>query len=220
MQSDLSNDGLQIHTTLNPRIQATLEKAVRDELDNIEKSRNIEANTLQVAATVIRTDNGEVVAMLGDRNASFAGYNRALKAKRPVGSLLKPFVFLAALEQSERYSLASPISDTPITVQQKGSPDWTPQNYDNQAHGEVMLIDALSRSYNMATVRLGVDVGLDNVADTIERAGYEKPFQPLPSMLLGAVPMTVMDVGQLYLTLASGGFRTPIKSVRLSLIHI
>ena len=214
MQSDLSNDGLQIHTTLNPRIQATLEKAVRDELDNIEKSRNIEANTLQVAATVIRTDNGEVVAMLGDRNASFAGYNRALKAKRPVGSLLKPFVFLAALEQSERYSLASPISDTPITVQQKGSPDWTPQNYDNQAHGEVMLIDALSRSYNMATVRLGVDVGLDNVADTIERAGYEKTFQPLPSMLLGAVPMTVMDVGQLYLTLASGGFRTPIKSVR------
>ena len=214
LQNDLSNDGLQIHTTLNPRIQATLEAAVREELTNIEKTRNIEANSLQVAATVIRTDNGEVVAMLGDRKASFAGFNRAIKAKRPVGSLLKPFVYLSALESPQRFSLATPVSDMPITVRQKGSPDWTPQNYDNKAHGDVMLIDALSRSYNMATVRIGMDVGLDNVADTITRAGHEMSYDPLPSMLLGAVPMTVMDVGQLYLTLASGGFRTPVKSVR------
>ena len=214
LQTDLSNDGLQIHTTLNPRIQATLETAAREELAKIEKERSIDEGSLQVAATVIRTDNGEVVAMLGDRKPGFAGYNRAMKAKRPVGSLLKPFVYLTALESPERFSLASPISDAPITVQQKGSPDWKPQNYDGEAHGDVMLIDALSRSYNMATVQLGMDVGLEQVADTIERAGYDRPFKPLPSMLLGAVPMNVMDVGQLYLTLASGGFRTPIKSVR------
>jgi len=214
LQDDLLSDGLQIYTTLDPRIQSALESSVRAELDRIEKDRNIPAESLQVAATVIRTDNGEVVAMLGDRNPSFAGYNRAIQSSRPVGSLLKPFVYLTALESPEIYSLASRISDTPITVQQKGSPDWTPDNYDGLAHGEVMLIDALSRSYNMATVQLGMQIGLDRVADTIQRAGYEESFQPLPSMLLGALPMNVMDVGQLYLTLASGGFKTPIKSVR------
>ncbi len=214
LQDDLLNDGLQIYTTLNPRIQSVLEQTVRSELAQIEQDKSLPNESLQVAATVIRTDNGEVVGMLGDRKAGFAGYNRALQSSRPVGSLLKPFVYLTALESPEVFSLATPVSDTPITVTQKGSPDWTPDNYDGQAHGEVMLIDALSKSYNMATVQVGMQVGVGEVADTLKRAGYDAPFQALPSMLLGAVPMNVMDVGQLYLTLASGGFKTPVKSVR------
>jgi len=209
-QEDLLNDGLQIHTTLNPRIQESLENAVRGELASIEKSRKISTDTLQVAAVVIRTDNGEVAAMLGDRNPSFSGYNRALQAQRPVGSLLKPFVYLTALESPDIYSLATTVSDEHITVSQRGSPDWLPRNYDNQTHGEVMLIDALARSYNLATVRLGMELGVPRVSNTIRRMGYEKEFNELPSLLLGAVPMTVMDVGQLYLTLASGGFKTPV----------
>ena len=213
-QDDLLSDGLEIHTTLNPRIQQSLEKAVRSELNSIEKVRNINAGSLQVAAVVLRTDNGEVAAMLGDRNASFSGFNRALKSKRPVGSLLKPFVFLTALEQPSEYSLASLIDDEPITVRQKGSPDWQPQNYDGLPHGQVMLIDALSRSYNLATVNLGMELGVPEVAETIRRVGYEKNFNELPSILLGALPMSVMDVGQLYLSLASGGFKMPIKGVR------
>lgn len=213
-QDDLQSDGLQIHTTLNPRIQANLEKSVTSELNNIEKQRKIEQGSLQAAAVVIRTDNGEVVAMVGDRNPGFAGYNRALSAQRPVGSLLKPFVFLTALESPENYSLATTVKDLPITVSQKGSPDWSPRNYDGQAHGEVMLIDALASSYNLATVNVGMEVGVDSVIKTIQRVGHEKPIRALPSMLLGAVPMTVLDVGRLYLSLASGGFKTPVKSVR------
>jgi len=213
-QEDLATDGLQIHTTLNPRIQQTLERAVAEQLTAIEQSKGIEAGSLQVAAAVIRTDNGEVAAMIGDRSASFSGYNRALKARRPVGSLLKPFVYLAALEQPESFSLATPISDRLVTVSQKGSPDWRPQNYDGQEHGDVMLVEALARSYNLATVQLGMQVGVAQVAQTIRRVGYHESFSELPSVLLGAVPMTVMDVSQLYLTLASGGFKTPIKGIR------
>mgnify|MGYP006246305815 CR=1 FL=1 len=213
-QEDLLNDGLQIHTTLNPRIQESLETAVRQELAAVEKDKGIAANTLQVAAVVIRTDNGEVAAMLGDRNPSYSGYNRALSAKRPVGSLLKPFVYLTALESPDKYSLASLVSDRAITVSQRGSPDWRPQNYDQQEHGDVMLVEALSRSYNLATVQLGMELGVDKVADTIRRLGYNDKVSELPSVLLGAVPMTVMDVGQLYLSLASGGFKTPIKGIR------
>lgn len=213
-QDDLLSDGLEIHTTLNPRIQQSLEKAVRSELKSIEKSRKIKTGSLQVAAVVLRTDNGEVAAMLGDRNPSFSGFNRALKSKRPVGSLLKPFVYLTALEQPSEYSLASLVNDEPITVTQKGSPAWRPRNYDGLPHGQVMLIDALSRSYNLATVNLGMELGVPEVAETIRRIGYKQNISELPSILLGAVPMSVMDVGQLYLSLASGGFKMPIKGVR------
>jgi penicillin-binding protein 1B len=213
-QDDLLSDGLQIHTTLNPRIQQRLEKAVRKELVAIEKRKRISSGSLQVAAVVVRTDNGEVAAMLGDRNASFSGFNRALKARRPVGSLLKPFVYLTALEQPNDYSLVSLVPDIPITVRQKGSADWQPKNYDRMAHGPVMLIDALARSYNLATVNLGMELGVDSVASTIKRVGFQENIRELPSLLLGSVDMSVMDVSQLYLTLASGGFKMPIKSIR------
>ena len=213
-QEDLLNDGLQIYTTLNPRIQKTLEESVQRELDNIEQSRSIEAGTLQVAATVIRTDNGEVAAVIGDRQNSISGFNRAVTARRPVGSLLKPFVYLTALEKTDRYSLASLIEDKSIVVEQAGSEDWRPQNYNEQEYGKVLLVDALAKSYNLATVQLGMDLGVSNVISTINRLGYEDNIPELPSMLLGAVPMSVMDVSQLYLSLASGGFKTPIKSIR------
>jgi len=192
LQDDLHTEGLQIHTTLNPRIQQVLEETVKAELTAIEKRKKIEADTLQVAAVVIRTDNGEVAAVVGDRSTGFSGYNRAIKAQRPVGSLLKPFVYLTALEKPEQYSLATQLNDASIVVQQKGSADWTPENYDGVEHGQVV----------------------DNVSDTIRRAGYEQNFKEYPSILLGALQMTVMDVGQMYLTLASGGFKTPIKGIR------
>ena len=211
---DLHSEGLQIYTTINPRIQAVLETSVSHELDRIEKDRKLAGGTLQAAAVVLRTDNGEVAAMLGDRNASFAGFNRALKAKRPVGSLLKPFVFLTALESPNEYSLASLLPDTPVIVQQKGSPDWQPSNYDGRSHGDVMMVEALSQSYNLATVNLGLELGLSNVIDTLERVGHDRHVRELPSVLLGAVPMSVLDVSRMYLTLASGGFKMPVKSVR------
>jgi len=213
-QDDLHSEGLQIYTTLNPRIQQKLESAVQAEVKAIEVRKRLPEDSLQVAAVVIRTDNGEVAAMVGDRKTSFSGYNRALKARRPVGSLLKPFVYLTALESPEQYSLASLLDDVEIIVSQKGSPDWRPQNYDGREHGKTMLIDALAHSLNLSAVRVGMDLGVPKVTETIRRVGYDDDISEYPSMLLGAVPMTVMDVGQLYLTLATGGFKTPIKGIR------
>ncbi len=211
---DLNNVGLKIHTTLNPRVQDSLEQAASQELVAVEQRHGIAPGTLQMAAVLVRTDNGEVAGMLGDRSAKFSGFNRALQSKRPVGSLLKPFVYLAALEQPEQYSLATKLSDRAITVSQKGSADWRPQNYDNEEHGDIMLIDALARSYNLATVQLGMQIGVPEVSQLIRRVGYAESFSELPSVLLGAVPMSVLDVAQIYLTLASDGFKTPIKGVR------
>lgn len=211
---DLGNDGLQIHTTLNPRIQQTLEQAIDSQLQSVEKQRQMPENSLQVAALVVRTDNGEVAALVGDRHNRVSGFNRALNAKRPMGSLIKPFVYLTALERAQDYSLASALQDTAVVVSQSGSPDWLPKNYDGKEHGEVMLVDALARSYNLSTIRLGMTLGVDSVVDTIERVSGVQSIKPLPSILLGAVEMSPIDVTQMYLSLASGGFKMPIKTVR------
>ena len=210
----LSNAGLRIYTTLDPRIQNVVEQAISDRLTTIEKSRNMEDGTLEAAAIVLRTDSGEVVALAGSRSREFAGYNRALDAVRPVGSLLKPFVYLAALEQPEEYGLGTLIQDRAIVVSQRGSEDWVPENYDGEEHGLVPLIDGLKHSYNLATVNLGMEVGLDTFGGLLQRFKYQNTGPIYPSALLGALPMTVSDVADLYLTLANSGFKTPTKSVR------
>jgi penicillin-binding protein 1B len=214
----LSNAGLRVYTTLDPRIQNVVEQSISDRLTTIEKSRNMDAGTLEAAAIVLRTDSGEVVALAGGRNREFAGYNRALDAVRPVGSLLKPFVYLAALEQPEIYGLGTLIQDRAIVVSQRGSEDWIPENYNGEEHGLVPLIDGLKHSYNLATVNLGMEVGLDTFAGLLRRFKYQssdpEPGPIYPSALLGALPMTVSDVADLYLTLANSGFKTPTKSVR------
>ena len=210
----LSDAGLRVYTTLNPRIQNVVETVISDRLSQIEKSRGIQAGSLEAAAIVLRADNGEVVALAGGRDRGFAGYNRALDAIRPVGSLLKPFVYLSALEQPSAYGLGSLIADKSITVSQKGSEDWIPQNYNGEEHGFVMLMDGLKHSYNLATVNLGMEVGLDTFGDLLKRFKYDHEGPLYPSALLGAVPMTVSEVADLYLTLANSGFKTPTKSVR------
>ena len=122
---------------------------------------------------------GEVKALVGGRDASYEGFNRALDARRPIGSLIKPAVYLAALE-SGRYSLASVIDDAPIVVQLDKRNTWTPSNFDDQAHGLVPLVRALAESYNMATVRLGLDVGLEPIADTLQRLGLAAEADAVP----------------------------------------
>ena len=165
------------------------------------------------AVVVTSPHTGEVKALVGGRDASFEGFNRALDARRQIGSLIKPAVYLAALE-SGRYSLASIIDDAPIVVELDRRNTWTPSNFDDQAHGLVPLVRALAESYNMATVRLGLDVGLEPIADTLQRLGLEQKPTLYPSMLLGALALTPIEVAQIYNTLANGGFRVPLRAVR------
>jgi len=157
---DLLDAGLKIFTTLDPKLQATLNTVVEDELEAISTSRGLGEDDLQVAAISVRTDNGEVVALAGSKTPLKAGFNRALHAKRPVGSLLKPMIALSAMQaEPNKFQLNSMLRDEPIIVSQKGP-------------------------------------------------------RALPSLILGAVEASVIDVAQLYMTLATGGFKTPLRSVR------
>ncbi|PKD41879.1 penicillin-binding protein 1B [Methylomonas sp. Kb3] len=211
-EDDLTSEGLRIVTTLDTRIQDTLEKSIASKLKNLEKSPK--SNDLETAAIVTRRDSGEIVALAGGRDAEDTGFNRALDAVRPIGSLIKPVVYLTALEYPDRYTIATPISDTRLEIPAERGKTWSPDNYDNQEHGVVPLHSALAHSYNMATVRIGMDIGLAKVANTLKSMGVSRPVDLFPSFLLGAQPLTPLEVTQLYQTLAGDGFATPLRSIR------
>ena len=213
-EEDLRSEGLRIFTTLDPRTQHHAEQALSLRLGQIEKSRKIPANTLEGAVVVSSTQNGEILAVVGGREARFAGYNRALDAQRPIGSLAKPIVFLTALEDQNRYTLVTLLDDSPLVWRQHGTSDWKPQNYDHQFHGKVQLRTALAHSYNVSTARLGIELGIDRILDKLPMFGIERRPPPFASSLLGAYELSPIEVTQLYQTFADGGFRTPLRAIR------
>ena len=209
----LTSEGLRIFTTLKPRVQEALEQRLITDLPALEKSRKLVSGKLEAAGVVTSAEGGEVQAVVGARNARFAGFNRALDSRRSIGSLAKPFVYLAALMQPERYHLNSLIADEPITVKLSRNNVWSPSNYDKKLHGNVPLYVALAQSYNLPTVRLGVDVGVKKVQEVFAGAGFfDTPA--LPSIFLGALNMAPLEVAQVYNTLAASGYQTPLSSIR------
>ncbi len=213
-EEDLTSEGLRIFTTLDPWVQTQVESALSGRLPKLEEQYGLAEDELQAAAVVVGADGGEVLAVAGDRAPGFAGFNRALDAVRPIGSLVKPVVYLTALMEPERWSLVTPLEDEPISIKGRDGSVWSPNNYDKQSHGTVLLHEALTRSYNLATVNLGMSVGLERVAETIRSMGVARPFNAFPSMLLGAIALSPLEVAQLYQTLAAGGFYSPIRAIR------
>ncbi|MES9993539.1 MAG: penicillin-binding protein 1B [Candidatus Thiodiazotropha sp.] len=213
-EEDLSAGGLRIFSTLDPWFQQQAEAALSRQLKELEGQYAIDSGSLQGALTLADTETGEVLAVVGDRNPRYAGFNRALDAVRPVGSLIKPAVYLSALTQPGDYHLLTPLEDRPIQIKGMNGDIWTPRNYDNQSHEDVTLEQALTESFNQATVRLGLTIGLDEVIDNLHRLGIRRPLQSYPSLLLGAVSLSPMEMTQMYQTLANGGFGATLKSIR------
>ncbi|QFY88455.2 penicillin-binding protein 1B [Magnetovirga frankeli] len=213
-EEDLNSEGLKIFTTLDPWVQMQSQQALAEQLAQFEGQRRRPEGSYEGALVVVGRDSGEVQAVIGGRQAEFAGFNRALDSVRSIGSLIKPPIYLSALDMPELYSLVTPLSDEPFTLKQRGAPDWSPQNYDGKSHGNPMLYQALAKSYNLATVRLGMQLGLGHVAETLRALGVNRSFKPLPSLLLGAISLTPIEVAQVYQTMASGGYRTPMRTIR------
>ncbi|WP_404367874.1 penicillin-binding protein 1B [Marinobacter sp.] len=211
-EEDLQNDGLRIFTTLNPAIQYAAEFAVAETLESLEPGGS--PSPLESAMVVTSRDTGEVLALVGGRDAQFAGFNRALDARRPIGSLIKPFTYLTALGNADTYTLISKVEDRRFALVFDNGQRWEPDNYDGQEHGMVPLHQALSHSYNLAAVRVGLDVGVGAVTETLQRLGVTSPVSGYPSMLLGAVSMTPVGVASLYQGLATSGFNMPLRSIR------
>lgn len=206
---DLRGTGLRIFTTLDPSAQRHAEQALARGLTQVER----QANELQGAIVLVDPASGEVRALVGDRQPGRQGFNRALDARRPVGSVIKPFVYLLALAQPDRFNLVTPLEDAELSVPIRGRDPWQPRNFDGNSHGEVPLMEALAMSYNQASVRLGLDVGLPNLARLLRQLGVEPGNNLHPSAFLGAIDLSPMQVAQLYQPLAAEGYSTPLRSI-------
>jgi len=215
-EEDLRSEGLRIFTTLSPSLQQAAEKSVADGAAALASaSSDKDQSPLEAALVVTSRDSGEVVSLVGGRDPHFAGFNRALDAARPIGSLVKPFVYLTALQSPERFTLITPLEDRGLALVFENGDRWEPKNYDGEQHGEVPLHEALAHSYNLATVRMGLDAGLEQVVDTLEAFGVTEKIPEYPSLLLGAVTLTPAKVAELYQGLATGGFNMPLRSIRM-----
>ena len=211
-EADLAAAGLAIYTSLDPRAQAAAEHALAMNLKRLDAASPIRGAHLEGAVVVAEPNSGDVVAVVGGREFGTDGFNRALDARRPIGSLVKPAVYLTALETG-RYNAATLIEYAPIELKLGDGTIWAPQNFEHQTYGQVPMARALAESLNLATVRLGLDIGLPQVADTLQRLGLETPPTLNPSLLLGTVEMTPLEVLQVYTSLANGGFRARLRAV-------
>ena len=212
-EEKLQSEGLKIFTTMNPVLQLDAEQATKKRITSLDRQKKLN-NKLQAAAVIVNSTSAEVLALVADRNPRYSGFNRALDASRPIGSLIKPIVYLSALQQPDKYTWSSIILDKSISIKTKDENIWTPRNYNKTSHGEVTLITAMTKSYNQATVRLGLDVGFPKINDVYKSLGGPKDLPPYPAILLGAQNLTPIEVTQLYQTLAANGFRSPIRAIR------
>jgi len=212
-EDDLTSEGLRIFTTLDTQIQNTLESTISKKLKALEKRPK--SSHLETAVTVTRRDSGEIVALAGGRDPRGVGFNRALDAVRPIGSLIKPAVYLTALEYPDKYTISTKVNDVSIdNIKDINGKSWHPRNYDKKEHGEVDFHTALAHSYNLATVHIGMDIGIARIAKTLKKLGVSRPLALYPSLLLGASPLTPLEVTQMYQTLAGDGFSTPLRSIQ------
>jgi penicillin-binding protein 1B len=211
-EEDLSSEGLRVFTALDPITQAKAEKGLTDTLAMLEKRYGDKAKNLETSMVVTDPQTGEVLTIIGGRSTRYQGYNRALDMIRPIGSLVKPSVYLTAL--MEGYTLVSPIEDKKLNLKLPNGQVWNPSNFDHKEHGVIPLHRALANSYNLSTARIGLEVGVDKVIKTLNKLGVTRHLDPYPSLLLGAQGLPPVEVAEYYQTIAANGFQIPLRAIR------
>lgn len=203
---ELARRGLRVFTTFDPLAQRNLERGLARGLNGFNQPE------LQAAVVIIDYLTGDIQAMTGDRVTDYPGFNRALMAQRPIGSLIKPMLLYSLLQGD--LTLASKVRDEPVRVQQSDGKIWEPRNYDRKMHGAMSLYQAFIRSYNLPFVRLGVNGGLEVLAQNLDKIRLLKHDVIYPSMLLGTTAMSTYEVGQMFQVIANNGYFTPLTTIR------
>ena len=222
-KENLQLGGLTINTTIDLRLQRKGEEALEKKLREVERipgyphqtrsawrtlpeAEREEPNYLQGAAVIVENRTGGVLAVVGGRDANESKYNRAVQSHRPLGSLFKPFVYLAAFDRGLRPDTS--ISDGPIQRGEiKGAGTWRPQNSDGKFGGLFPASYGLIRSRNTMSVRVGNFAGLDSVADIASAAGFATPMPRNPTAYLGSWEVSPWEIANAYSMFPNGGTR-------------
>jgi len=207
--SELADTGHMVLTTLSLEDQHAAEEAVAWGVaaleDGWEKGREPSA-PLQAALVSIVPGSGAVTAYVGGRDFRRSQFDRAGQAKRQAGSAFKPVVYAAAFERGVTQP-AGLLLDDELTVQVRGAAVWEPQNDDRRYRGQVTAREALEGSLNVPTARLALDTGIEEVGATASALGLDRRLPNVPSMALGALEVTPLELATVYATLAAGGIR-------------
>jgi penicillin-binding protein 1A len=198
----LYNDGLYIKTTIIPELQYAASAALNKELDTFNNGRS---DKLQGAIIAMNPHTGRIVAMAGGRSFRESSFNRATQAYRQIGSTIKPFVYLAALERG--YSPQTMLLDAPIVGWRENDTLWKPENYDKKFLGDVPLRLSLETSRNVTTVRLVEQIGTQNAIEVAQRFGvYPSDMKNMNlSMALGSGETTLEKLVLGYSAFVNGG---------------
>ena len=207
----LQNEGIRVFTSLDPRVQLASDRAMEATLPALEQLHALQ--DIQGASVSVNIKDHTIAAMVGGRDVDYAGLNRALVMQRNIGSLIKPAIYLSALASPREYTLATPLKDDPITLENKAGQQWSPVNFDTKTEGQVSLLHALVRSKNIPTVNLGMSLGLEKVTDNLEKMGVSEPVPQYPSMFLGAMALSPLQVSQMYSTLAGRGVHSKLTTL-------
>jgi penicillin-binding protein 1B len=208
---DIRQSGLKVFTTLDTNAQIKAEVALSEGVAKQEK--RIGLSQFEGAMVVTDIAKGEIRALVGSRDINYAGFNRALDAKRAIGSLIKPAIYLTALEQPGEFNLATLLADEPIKLKSSEGKVWEPKNSDKTFRGQVPLMTALVQSLNVPTVGLGMELGLGTITDTLWRLGIEDDIALYPALTLGAVNFSPEQVNQMFQTIANHGRYLPLHSI-------
>lgn len=204
--------GIRVFTSLDPVSQVDLERAISEKVPKLSKRSG---DKLEAAAVAVDRKTGEIRAMVGGKRVGYDGFNRALNASRQIGSLAKGAVYLTALAEPEKYNLATTLEDKPITLKGDEGSVWSPRNFERTYRGNVPLYLSLAKSLNVPTVALGMQLGIDNVVDTLVKLGVpHKEIRPVPSMFLGSFTLTPFQVAQMYQTITNSGRKAKLSALR------
>ncbi|HEX7186193.1 MAG TPA: PBP1A family penicillin-binding protein [Thermoanaerobaculia bacterium] len=211
---ELADTGYILFSTLDMRGQKAAQEAVEWGLEAAEKGYQKGQKAkgpLQAALVSIDPETGGIRAYIGGRSYTKSQFDRAGKALRQAGSAFKPIVYAAAFEEKTA-SPTSFVEDTPLTVRQAGL-RWSPKNDDGSFHGWVSVRHALEKSYNPATARIAMQVGMPKIVELAQEMGVRAKMDPFPSVALGAVDLTPVELATVYATLANGGVRPPVHGL-------
>ncbi|MCX8094074.1 MAG: PBP1A family penicillin-binding protein [Candidatus Goldbacteria bacterium] len=206
--NSIYKNGLKVYTTLNTRMQNIAQKLFTLHINNLQKKIESLSGTkldkkLQGAMIAIDPNTGYIKVMIGGIDFSESEFNRAVQAKRQTGSAFKPIVYAAAIENGFRVS--DVLLDSPVVFQNENGTTWKPENFTGKFSGTMIVLNALTHSINVATVKLANQVGLTNIKKYARRLGITSPLGNDYTVALGSSSLSLLELTDAFTAFANGG---------------